>query len=81
MKVATLRRLGGITLGLDPIVLWIVAIGIVDAVAMLPLAIFAIATSGAMFTAPLAVVILFCVGCLADLIAGRRLARLPLVHR
>jgi len=81
VKVATLRRLAGITLGLDTIVLSIVALGIVDSVTMLPLAIYAIATSGAMFRAPLAVVVLFCVGCLAVLIAGRRLAALPLVHR
>lgn len=81
VKVATVRRLSGVTLGLDTIVLSIVALGVVDAVALLPLAIAAFATAGTAFVAPLAVVILFCVGCLGVLVAGSRLARLPLVHR
>jgi hypothetical protein len=81
VKITILRRLRGVRLGLDTIVLSIVALGLVDAVAMLPLAIYAIATSGAVFRAPLTVVILFCVGCLGILIAGPRLVHLPLVHR
>jgi hypothetical protein len=62
-------------------VLSIVTLGMVDAVAMLPLAVTAIATSGVLFLAPLTVVILFCLGCLAILAAGPRLVRLPLAHR
>jgi hypothetical protein len=81
IKVTTLRRLGGVRLGLDTIVLSILALGMVDAVAMLPLAVWAITTSGPLPRIPLAVVVLFCLGCLAALIAGRRLVRLPLVHR
>ena len=81
VKVSMLRRLQGITLGLDTIVLSIVTLGMVDAVAMLPLAITAIATSGVLFLGPLTVVILFCVGCLGILLAGPRLVRLPLIRR
>ena len=81
VKITTLRRLRGVTLELDTIVLSIVALGLVDAVAMLPLAISAIATSGVAFRAPLTVVILFCLCCLGILVAGPRLTRLPLVHR
>lgn len=81
VKIATLRRLGGVTLGLDTIVLSIVTLGMVDAVAMLPLAIAAISLSGSIFLAPLAVVILWCIGCIGLLIAGPRLMRLPLVRR
>ena len=38
VKIFTLRRLGGVTLGLKTIGVSIVALGMVDAVAMLPLA-------------------------------------------
>jgi hypothetical protein len=81
VKVGTMRRLGGVTLGLDTIVLSIVALGVVDAVALLPLAIFAFATAGTAFLGPLAVVVLFCLGCVGVLAAGPRLVRLPLVRR
>lgn len=81
VKILMLRRLRGVRLGLDTIVLSVVTLGIVDAVAMLPLAVAAIATSGAIFRAPLLVVIVWCLGCTAILIAGPRLVRLPLVHR
>jgi uncharacterized membrane protein YbhN (UPF0104 family) len=81
VKVGTIRRLGGVTLGLDTIVLSIVTLGVVDAVALLPLAISAFASGGTAFLAPLAVVVLFCLGCLGVLLAGPRLVRLPLVHR
>jgi hypothetical protein len=81
VKITLLRQLRGITLGLDTIVLSIVTLGMVDAVAMLPLAIVAIATSGALFAAPLTVVILFCLSCTGILIAGPRFVRLPLLRR
>ena len=71
VKISLLRQLRGITLGLDTIVLSIVTLGMVDAVAMLPLAIVAVATSGALFLAPLTVVILFCLSCIGILIADR----------
>ena len=44
VKVSTLRRLGGVRLGLETVGLSIVSLGLVDAVAMLPLAVAAIAT-------------------------------------
>jgi hypothetical protein len=79
VKVSTLRRLGGVRVGLESIGLSIVVLGLVDAVAMLPLASGALITSGAIFRAPLIVVMLFCVGCIGVLLAGRRLVRLPFV--
>jgi hypothetical protein len=81
VKIAILRRLGGVRIGLEPIVLSIVLLGLIDAVAMLPLAVSAIASSGASFRAPLGVVIAFCICCVAILIAGPRIVRLPLVAR
>lgn len=59
----------------------ILSLGLVDAVAMLPLAVVAIVTSGAIFRAPLGVVVLFCVGCIGVLTLGPRLALLPLIAR
>ena len=81
VKITTLRRLGGVTLGLETIAVSIVALGMVDAVAMLPLAVSALATSGPVLRAPLIVVVLFCIGCLGILTLGQRLERLPLVGR
>ena len=81
VKISMLRRLGGVRLGLETIGLSIVSLGLVDAVAMLPLAIAAIATSGAIFRAPLVVVLLFCLGCIGVLVLGPRLVQLPFVRR
>jgi hypothetical protein len=81
VKISTLRRLGGVTLRLETVAVSIVALGMVDAVAMLPLAVAALATAGPVLRAPLIVVVLFCVGCLAILAVGQRVARLPLVGR
>ena len=44
VKISTLRRLGGVRLGLEVIGLSIISLGLVDAVAMLPLAVAAIVT-------------------------------------
>jgi hypothetical protein len=81
VKITVLRRLRGNALPLDTIVLSILALGILDSVTMLPLAVSALVTSGPVFRAPLAVVVLFCVGCLGVLVAGPRLVRLPLIRR
>jgi hypothetical protein len=81
VKIWTLRRLGGVRLDLDTIALSIVLLGMVDAVAMLPLAISALATSDNIFLAPLIVVLLFCVGCITILALGPRFVRLPFVDR
>ena len=45
VKIGTLRRLGGVRIGLEAIALSIVSLGMLDAVAMLPLSISATATS------------------------------------
>ena len=81
VKISALRRLGGVTLGLDTIAVSIVTLGMIDAVAMLPLAVSALVTSGALLRGPLIVVVLFCVGCLGIIMLGQRVARLPLVGR
>jgi hypothetical protein len=81
VKISILRALGGVRLGLTTIAVSIVALGMVDAVAMLPLAVAALATSGPVLRAPLIVVVLFCIGCLGILTLGQRVARLPLVGR
>jgi uncharacterized membrane protein YbhN (UPF0104 family) len=81
VKISTLRRLGGVSLGLKTIALSIVALGMVDAVAMLPLASYALAVSGPVMRAPLVVVVLFCIGCLGILALGQRVSRIPLVGR
>ena len=81
VKISILRRLGGVRLGLETIAVSIVALGMVDAVAMLPLAVSALATSGPVLRAPLIVVVLFCIGCIGILTLGQRVARLPIVGR
>ena len=81
VKISTLRRLGGVPLGFEAIAVSIITLGLVDAVAMLPLATAALLTSGAIFRAPLIVVLLFCLGCVGVLGAGSRLDRLPLIGR
>jgi len=48
---------------------------------MFPLAICALATSDAIFRAPLVVVLLFCIGCITALALGPRLVTLPFVDR
>jgi hypothetical protein len=81
VKIFTLRRLGGVSLGLKTIGVSIVALGMVDAVAMLPLAAYALAVSGPVLRGPMVVVVLFCIGCLVILTLGQRVSRLPLVGR
>jgi hypothetical protein len=81
VKISTLRRLGGVHLGLDTVALSIISLGLVDAVAMLPLAVAALATSDPSFRAPLIVVLLFCLGCITVLLLGPRLVLLPFVSR
>lgn len=81
VKISTLRRLGGVPLGLKTIAVSIVALGMVDAVAMLPLAVSALAMSGTVLRAPLILVVLFCIGCLGILTLGQWVERLPLVGR
>lgn len=81
VKVGTLRRLGGIRVSLEAIALSIVSLGMVDAVAMLPLSISATATSSADLRGPLLVVVAFGVGCCVLLLTSTRLAGLPFLRR
>jgi uncharacterized membrane protein YbhN (UPF0104 family) len=81
VKVGMLRKLGGIRVGLGAIGLSIVSLGMIDAIAMLPLSISATATSNGVLRGPLLVVVGFGVGCCTLLVVGGRMARLPLVRR
>jgi hypothetical protein len=81
IKVGVLRKLGGIRIGLEAIVLSIVSLGMIDAVAMLPLSISATATTGSVLRGPLLIVVAFGVGCCTLLVAGVHLLRLPLLRR
>ena len=81
IKVGVLRKLGGIRIGLEAIVLSIISLGMIDAIAMLPLSISATATSGSALRGPLLIVVAFGVGCCTLLVVGLRLLRLPLLRR
>jgi Lysylphosphatidylglycerol synthase TM region len=81
VKVGTLRRLAGIRVSLEAIALSIVSLGMVDAVAMLPLSITATATSSAELRAPLLIVVAFGIGCCTLFLVSARLVRLPLLRR
>jgi uncharacterized membrane protein YbhN (UPF0104 family) len=81
IKIGTLRRLGGIRLGLEAIALSIVSLGMVDAVAMLPLSISATATSSNSFRVPLLIVVAFGFTCFGLLVASDQVIRLPLLKR
>jgi len=81
IKVGMLRRLGGIRVGLGAIVLSIVSLGMIDAIAMLPLSISATATTSPALRGPLVIVVVFGIACSTLLVAGGRLARLPILGR
>ncbi len=81
VKVGTLRRMPGVKLGLEAIALSIISLGLVDAIAFLPLSISATATSSSSFRIPLFLVVLFGVGACGLLVGGRHLVRLPFVVR
>jgi lysylphosphatidylglycerol synthase-like protein len=81
VKIGTLRRMRGVKLGLEAIALSIVSLGLVDAVAFLPLSISATATSSSGFRIPLLFVVLFGLGACGVLVAGRHVGRLPFVAR
>lgn len=81
VKVGMLRKLSGIRVGLGAIVLSIVSLGMIDAIAMLPLSISATATSNAVLRGPLLIVVAFGVCCCTLLVFGGRMARLPLLRR
>ena len=81
IKVGMLRKLSGIRIGLGAIVLSIISLGMIDAIAMLPLSISATATSGPSLRGPLLIVVVFGVVCSTLLVIGGRVARLPLLRR
>ena len=81
VKVGMLQRLGGIRVGLGAIALSIVSLGMIDAIAMLPLSISATATSNSLLRGPLLIVVAFGVGCCTLLVVSRRLTRMPALSR
>ncbi len=81
IKVGMLRKLGGIRIGFEAIVLSIVSLGMIDAIAMLPLSISATATSGSALRGPLLIVVVFGIACCTLLVVGGRLIGLPLLRR
>jgi hypothetical protein len=81
VKVGTLRRLGGVRIGFEAIVLSIISLGMIDAIAMLPLSISATATSGAAVRGPMLIVVLFGIGCCTLLVVGGRVVQLPFLRR
>jgi hypothetical protein len=81
VKIGTLRRLSGVRIGLEAVALSIVSLGMVDAVAMLPLSVSATATSSASLRGPLLIVVSFGLGCCALLVGSARLLQLPVLRR
>lgn len=81
VKIGTLRRLGGIRVSLEVIALSIVSLGMVDAIAMLPLSISATATSTSDLRGPLLVVVAFGIGCCILFLTSAHLVNLPLFRR
>ncbi|MDP9259035.1 MAG: lysylphosphatidylglycerol synthase domain-containing protein [Actinomycetota bacterium] len=81
VKVGILRKLGGIRIGFQAIVLSIISLGMIDAIAMLPLSISATATSGAALRGPLLIVVVFGIACSTLLVIGGRVVQLPLLRR
>jgi hypothetical protein len=81
VKIGTLRRMRGVKLGLEAIALSIVSLGLVDAVAFLPVSISATATSTSALRIPLLLVVLFGLGACGLLVASRHVVRLPFVAR
>lgn len=76
VKVATLRRLHNAPLGIETIAVSIVALGLIDAVAMLPLAVAALSTAGGLFVIPLGLVVLVCIAATAFVLCGPRVLRI-----
>src|SRR6478735_5612285 len=81
IKIGVLRKLGGIRVGLGAIALSIVSLGMIDAIAMLPLSISATVTTNSVLRGPLLVVVAFGIACSTLLVVGRRLASVRLLGR
>jgi hypothetical protein len=80
VKVGTLRSLGGVRIGLEAVALSVVSLGMIDAVAMLPLSISATA-SAASLRGPLLVVVFFGLGCCVLFVGSAHLMSLPVLRR
>ena len=81
IKIGVLRRLGGIKVGLGAIALSIVSLGMIDAIAMLPLSISATATTNSILRGPLLIVVAFGIACSTLFVVSGRLARVPMFSR
>jgi hypothetical protein len=81
VKIGTLRKMRGVTLGLEAIALSIISLGLVDAIAFLPLSISATATSSSSFRFPLILVVLFGLGACGLLVGGSHLGQVPFIAR
>jgi uncharacterized membrane protein YbhN (UPF0104 family) len=81
IKVGVLRKLGGIRVGLGAIVLSIISLGMIDAIAMLPLSISATVTTNSVLRGPLLIVVAFGIACSTLLVVGRRLAGVRFLAR
>jgi Lysylphosphatidylglycerol synthase TM region len=81
IKVGVLRKLGGIRVGLGAVALSIVSLGMIDAIAMLPLSISATVTTNSVLRGPLLVVVAFGIACSTLLVVGRRLASVSVLGR
>jgi hypothetical protein len=81
IKVGVLRKLSGLRVGLGAIALSIVSLGMIDAIAMLPLSISATVTTNSVLRGPLLVVVAFGLVCSTLLVAGRRLTSVRLLAR
>jgi len=81
VKIGTLRRMRGVKLGLEAIALSIISLGLVDAIAFLPLSISATAASSSSFRIPLLLVVAFGVFSCGILVAGQHLIRVPFIAR
>jgi len=81
VKIGTLTRMRGVKLGLEAIALSIISLGLVDAVAFLPLSISATAASSSSFRWPLLLVVLFGIGSCGILVAGQHLVRIPFIAK
>jgi hypothetical protein len=80
VKLGVLTKLGGVRLSLEAIGLSIVALGLIDSIALLPLSISATATSDASLRLPLLIVVAFGLSAAVLLIGGARLAQLRWVR-
>ena len=81
IKIGVLRRLGGIKVGLGAIALSIVSLGMIDAIAMLPLSISATATTNSILRGPLLIVVAFGIACSTLFVVSGRLTRVPAFSR